>query len=146
MDIFTHDLSLFDFNLSDTMIESLPHRHDSPPSSPSTSSAAAAGPSGESNHRAVSPPRHRHDGRSPLPLGMDWSLPPSKWVSETAEGCPLSTFMIGIQSCGGLPRLLFLSLWMIWSSWFRFEYIISKSRDHGLRLGKLWIFSHVERF
>lgn len=27
-----------------------------------------------------SPPRHRHDGTSPLPLGMDWSLPPRKWV------------------------------------------------------------------
>lgn len=23
-----------------------------------------------------SPPKHRHDGTSPLPLGMDWSLPP----------------------------------------------------------------------
>ncbi|KAI4379758.1 hypothetical protein MLD38_006012 [Melastoma candidum] len=26
-----------------------------------------------------SPPRHRHDGTSPLPLGMDWSAPPRKW-------------------------------------------------------------------
>ncbi|XP_010546550.1 PREDICTED: uncharacterized protein LOC104818613 isoform X1 [Tarenaya hassleriana] len=26
-----------------------------------------------------SPPKHRHDGSSPLPLGMDWSLPPRKW-------------------------------------------------------------------
>ncbi|GMJ15855.1 hypothetical protein like AT4G32160 [Hibiscus trionum] len=26
-----------------------------------------------------SPPKHRHDGTSPLPLGMDWSLPPRKW-------------------------------------------------------------------
>ncbi|KAE9585827.1 putative Phox domain-containing protein [Lupinus albus] len=25
------------------------------------------------------PPKHRHDGTSPLPLGMDWSLPPLKW-------------------------------------------------------------------
>ncbi|XP_019436349.1 PREDICTED: uncharacterized protein LOC109342802 isoform X1 [Lupinus angustifolius] len=24
-------------------------------------------------------PKHRHDGTSPLPLGMDWSLPPSIW-------------------------------------------------------------------
>ncbi|KAK4756389.1 hypothetical protein SAY87_006516 [Trapa incisa] len=79
MDIFTHDLSLFDFNLADTITDSLSHRHDSPPSSPSTSSAAAAGPSNESKFRSVSPPRHRHDGKSPLPLGMDWSLPPSKW-------------------------------------------------------------------
>ncbi|KAK4252919.1 hypothetical protein QN277_011048 [Acacia crassicarpa] len=26
-----------------------------------------------------SPPKHRQDGTSPLPLGMDWSLPPRKW-------------------------------------------------------------------
>ncbi|KAK7311882.1 hypothetical protein RJT34_10334 [Clitoria ternatea] len=26
-----------------------------------------------------SPPKHRHDGTSPLPLGMDWSLAPRKW-------------------------------------------------------------------
>ncbi|XP_010928331.1 PX domain-containing protein EREL1 isoform X1 [Elaeis guineensis] len=26
-----------------------------------------------------SPPKHRHDGTSPLPLGMDWSRPPKKW-------------------------------------------------------------------
>ncbi|KAF5726252.1 Phox domain-containing protein isoform 1 [Tripterygium wilfordii] len=27
----------------------------------------------------LSPPKHRHDGTSPLPLGMDWSPPPRKW-------------------------------------------------------------------
>ncbi|KAL8162027.1 hypothetical protein V2J09_013516 [Rumex salicifolius] len=27
----------------------------------------------------TSPPKHRHDGTSPLPLGMDWSPPPKKW-------------------------------------------------------------------
>ncbi|XP_068669145.1 PX domain-containing protein EREL1-like [Aristolochia californica] len=26
-----------------------------------------------------SPPKHRHDGNSPLPLGMDWSPPPKRW-------------------------------------------------------------------
>ncbi|CAN8273259.1 unnamed protein product [Cochlearia groenlandica] len=26
-----------------------------------------------------SPPKHRHDGKSPLPLGMDWSPPPRNW-------------------------------------------------------------------
>ncbi|KAJ0989500.1 hypothetical protein J5N97_007856 [Dioscorea zingiberensis] len=26
-----------------------------------------------------SPPKHRHDGTSPLPMGMDWSLAPKKW-------------------------------------------------------------------
>ncbi|KAL9226755.1 hypothetical protein vseg_002529 [Gypsophila vaccaria] len=29
--------------------------------------------------RGRSPPKHRHDGTSPLPLGMDWSPPPKKW-------------------------------------------------------------------
>ncbi|CAK7353736.1 unnamed protein product [Dovyalis caffra] len=29
--------------------------------------------------RLRSPPKHRHDGTSPLPLGMDWSPPPRKW-------------------------------------------------------------------
>ncbi|GFZ16706.1 Phox (PX) domain-containing protein [Actinidia rufa] len=32
-----------------------------------------------------SPPKHRHDGTSPLPLGMDWSPPPRKWVSLLVE-------------------------------------------------------------
>ncbi|KAG0455709.1 hypothetical protein HPP92_023497 [Vanilla planifolia] len=27
----------------------------------------------------TSPPKHRHDGTSPLPLSMDWSPPPKKW-------------------------------------------------------------------
>lgn len=29
-----------------------------------------------------SPPKHRHDGTSPLPLGMDWSPPPRVWVNK----------------------------------------------------------------
>ncbi|KAA8541936.1 hypothetical protein F0562_023088 [Nyssa sinensis] len=31
------------------------------------------------SHKKTSPPKHRHDGTSPLPLGMDWSPPPRKW-------------------------------------------------------------------
>ncbi|CAI9771496.1 unnamed protein product [Fraxinus pennsylvanica] len=32
----------------------------------------------------MSAPKHRHDGTSPLPLGMDWSPPPRNWAgSET---------------------------------------------------------------
>lgn len=30
-------------------------------------------------NRGRSPPKHRHDGTSPLPMGMDWSPPPKKW-------------------------------------------------------------------
>ncbi|CAH9146322.1 unnamed protein product [Cuscuta epithymum] len=29
-----------------------------------------------------SPPKHRHDGTSPLPLGMDWSPPPKRWAGQ----------------------------------------------------------------
>lgn len=29
-----------------------------------------------------SPPKHRHDGTSPLPLGMDWSPPPRIWNGQ----------------------------------------------------------------
>ncbi|XP_060208873.1 PX domain-containing protein EREL1 isoform X4 [Lycium barbarum] len=29
-----------------------------------------------------SPPKHRHDGTSPLPLGMDWSPPPKNWAGR----------------------------------------------------------------
>lgn len=28
------------------------------------------------------PPEHRHDGTSPLPLGMDWSPPPKNWAGR----------------------------------------------------------------
>uniref|UniRef100_A0A804PXV0 PX domain-containing protein n=2 Tax=Zea mays TaxID=4577 RepID=A0A804PXV0_MAIZE len=38
-----------------------------------TSSSAGA------RKKAPSPPKHRHDGTSPLPLGMDWSPPPKRW-------------------------------------------------------------------
>ncbi|XP_022854416.1 PX domain-containing protein EREL1-like isoform X5 [Olea europaea var. sylvestris] len=30
----------------------------------------------------MSSPRHRHDGTSPLPLGMDWSPPPRHWAGR----------------------------------------------------------------
>jgi hypothetical protein len=43
-------------------------------------SAAAAAACGDMASR--SSPRHRHDGTSPLPLGMDYSPPPSHWVSR----------------------------------------------------------------
>ncbi|KAK4349191.1 hypothetical protein RND71_031946 [Anisodus tanguticus] len=29
-----------------------------------------------------SPPKHRHDGTSPLPLGMDWGPPPKNWAGR----------------------------------------------------------------
>ncbi|KAL2471900.1 Phox (PX) domain-containing protein [Abeliophyllum distichum] len=30
----------------------------------------------------MSAPKHRHDGTSPLPLGMDWSPPPRHWAGR----------------------------------------------------------------
>lgn len=44
-----------------------------------------------------SPPKHRHDGASPLPLGMDWSPPPRKWVSVAP--------LIDVRFLGGLVVL-----------------------------------------
>ncbi|XP_037493080.1 PX domain-containing protein EREL1 isoform X2 [Jatropha curcas] len=40
-----------------------------------------------------SPPKHRHDGTSPLPLGMDWSPPPRKWFYRV---------QVGVQSPEGI--------------------------------------------
>ncbi|KAI3521213.1 hypothetical protein L1887_10674 [Cichorium endivia] len=34
--------------------------------------------------RQSSPPKHRHDGTSPLPLGMDWSLAPLIWEGRNS--------------------------------------------------------------
>ncbi|KAJ8452823.1 hypothetical protein Cgig2_014586 [Carnegiea gigantea] len=70
MNAYGMDLSLLDFGLSDQIVESL-YPGISIPASPSKSVAST------SPNR--SPPRHRHDGTSPLPLGMDWSPPPRKW-------------------------------------------------------------------
>uniref|UniRef100_A0A0E0E486 PX domain-containing protein n=1 Tax=Oryza meridionalis TaxID=40149 RepID=A0A0E0E486_9ORYZ len=41
---------------------------------PSSFSSSAA-----ARKKAPSPPKHRHDGTSGLPFGMDWSPPPKRW-------------------------------------------------------------------
>ena len=87
MNLYAHDLSLFDFaNFSDNPImdhrssfDSLVRHHNDFNSSDRTDG------DDDGNIRASvasrrSPPKHRHDGTSPLPLGMDWSTPPGKWV------------------------------------------------------------------
>ncbi|XP_039043266.1 PX domain-containing protein EREL1-like isoform X2 [Hibiscus syriacus] len=55
-----------------------------------------------------SPPKHRHDGTSPLPLGMDWSLPPRKWIGrETVWPHDLRTgwsYCLTIPSWVVLPK------------------------------------------
>ncbi|VVB10710.1 unnamed protein product [Arabis nemorensis] len=50
-----------------------------------------------------SPPKHRHDGTSPLPLGMDWSPPPRKW-SATSPKCTTTN-----SNVAGFKPLRFLS-------------------------------------
>lgn len=74
MDMFTYDLSLLDF--SDPFFDpiSTSNLHHRSSSSSSNSSTVI-----DRHDKPKSPPRHRHDGTSPLPLGMDWSLPPRKW-------------------------------------------------------------------
>ncbi|KAL1191343.1 PX domain-containing protein EREX [Cardamine amara subsp. amara] len=87
MNLYAQDLSLLDFNynVSSPFGEPLSHRFLSP--GPfyhgeeddyrrNISYSRDAG-EGDSDSR-VSPP-HRHDGSSPLPLGMDWSGPPRQW-------------------------------------------------------------------
>ncbi|XVF24762.1 hypothetical protein REPUB_Repub13aG0155400 [Reevesia pubescens] len=90
MNLYAHDLSLFDFanfsdnpiidhqSLSDFLIRS---HHDS------NGSDDGDGDDDDGNKRASvanrrSPPKHRHDGTSPLPLGMDWSTPPRNWYGR----------------------------------------------------------------
>ncbi|CAF2132641.1 unnamed protein product [Brassica napus] len=55
-----------------------------------------------------SPPKHRHDGTSPLPLGMDWSPPPRKlnggdtvWPHDPRTGW---SYCITIPSWALLPK------------------------------------------
>ncbi|EEF44828.1 PX domain-containing protein EREX [Ricinus communis] len=98
MNLYAHDLSLFDFaDFSDPIFQ---HRHFLRRSSSSSdfsddkvyhgTTTSYYGDNNNDNKIDVksampkhkkpnSPPRHRHDGTSPLPLGMDWSLPPRKW-------------------------------------------------------------------
>ncbi|XP_021275531.1 PX domain-containing protein EREL1 isoform X2 [Herrania umbratica] len=53
-----------------------------------------------------SPPKHRHDGTSPLPLGMDWSPPPRKWNGrETVWPHDPRT---GWSYCVTIPSWIFL--------------------------------------
>ncbi|KAH9614580.1 hypothetical protein KSS87_014011 [Heliosperma pusillum] len=58
--------------------------------------------------RGRSPPKHRHDGTSPLPLGMDWSPPPKKmngrdtiWPHDPRSGW---SYCVTIPSWVALPK------------------------------------------
>ncbi|KAG4178911.1 hypothetical protein ERO13_A10G072900v2 [Gossypium hirsutum] len=81
MNLYAHDLSLFDFtNFSDNPIIDHPSSFASfITTPPSDSDDVDAGNKPTSTATPRSPPKHRHDRTSPLPLGMDWSLPPRRW-------------------------------------------------------------------
>ncbi|XVF35614.1 hypothetical protein REPUB_Repub18cG0161100 [Reevesia pubescens] len=53
-----------------------------------------------------SPPKHRHDGTSPLPLGMDWSPPPRKWNGR--ETVWLHDPRMGWSYCVSIPSWVVL--------------------------------------
>ncbi|KAG5537516.1 hypothetical protein RHGRI_024846 [Rhododendron griersonianum] len=90
MDMYGLEPGLYDFGLSDPSIVGSLSR-----SSPFLSATARftttedGGDDDDDDDRPpppvmletkpASPPRHRHDGTSPLPFGMDWSPPPRKW-------------------------------------------------------------------
>lgn len=89
MNLYAHDLSLLDYslNFSDPTLEAFSNStatpYDDDDDDDDDSDGNHKGNSDSIKQRVMrtrSPPRHRHDGKSPLPLGMDWSPPPRKWV------------------------------------------------------------------
>ncbi|XVF86421.1 hypothetical protein PTKIN_Ptkin18bG0038500 [Pterospermum kingtungense] len=87
MNLYAYDLSYF-ASFSDNPDMDLKSSSDSLIRSLSDSNGSDYGDADvddDGNKRASvansrrSPPKHRHDGTSPLPLGMDWSTPPRNW-------------------------------------------------------------------
>ncbi|KAL8153377.1 hypothetical protein V2J09_011137 [Rumex salicifolius] len=76
MNLYGHDHSFLGLSFSDLFAETV--ARNSPDlmldPEPSTSSAGRTA----NDVRSSSPPRHRHDGSSPLPLGMDWCPAPRR--------------------------------------------------------------------
>ncbi|XWS19110.1 hypothetical protein CRYUN_Cryun32bG0103100 [Craigia yunnanensis] len=86
MNLYAHDLSLFDFaNFSDNPIIDHQLSSDSFVRLHNDSNGSDYGDGDDDGNKRASvasrrsSPKHRHDGTSPLPLGMDWSTPPGKW-------------------------------------------------------------------
>ncbi|KAK9923091.1 hypothetical protein M0R45_031525 [Rubus argutus] len=97
MNLYAHDLSLmdFNFNLSDPISDPFSYPTTSlfsgSETAPTDNDGGGGGNDGDGRgnygnksngkrvERSRSPPKYRHDGTSPLPLGMDWSPPPRKW-------------------------------------------------------------------
>ncbi|XP_058226699.1 PX domain-containing protein EREX isoform X1 [Rhododendron vialii] len=88
MDMYGLEPGLYDFGFSDpSIVGSL---SGSSPFLSSTARFTTTEDSGDDDDdrppppvmpekKPASPPRHRHDGTSPLPFGMDWSPPPRRW-------------------------------------------------------------------
>ncbi|PIN06866.1 hypothetical protein CDL12_20571 [Handroanthus impetiginosus] len=85
MNLYGLDYSLYDLGFADpTIIESLPDSHamimDRTRMDREAENLLKLSNSIlKISKRDSSPPKHRHDGTSPLPLGMDWSPPPRNW-------------------------------------------------------------------
>ncbi|KAF5453248.1 hypothetical protein F2P56_028163 [Juglans regia] len=117
MNLYAHDLSLLDdYNLDffDAILEPFSHGRDSSSSNstidPSDDDDLLDSYKPNSGHSVLpnrSPPKHRHDGKSPLPLGMDWSPPPRKW--DGRETVWPHDFHTGWSYCISIPSWVFLS-------------------------------------
>lgn len=89
MNLYADDLSLLDYNynVSGPFGEPFSHRFLSPgpyfrgedDDYRRNISYSLGGGEADKDSRVLSA-EHRHDGKSPLPLGMDWSAPPRQWV------------------------------------------------------------------
>ncbi|KAJ7962835.1 Phox (PX) domain protein [Quillaja saponaria] len=77
---YVNDLSLFDYNYNyyDPLSNPFSHRHTSLNDYEDDYYGVLRDESKPGKPNG-SPPKYRHDGKSPLPLGMDWSPPPRKW-------------------------------------------------------------------
>ncbi|KAH0904493.1 hypothetical protein HID58_043996 [Brassica napus] len=88
MNLYADDLSLLDYNynVSGPFGEPFSHRFLSPgpyfrgedDDYRRNISYSLGGGEADKDSRVLSA-EHRHDGKSPLPLGMDWSAPPRQW-------------------------------------------------------------------
>ncbi|PON48077.1 Phox domain containing protein [Parasponia andersonii] len=126
MNLYAQDLSLLDYNfnfggfspdsidepfsLHRTLLNSgLTHHDEDYYHHPSVHDNARYGRSTENRvapNRPSPPPSHRHDGTSPLPLGMDWSPPPRKW--EGRESVWPHDPRTGWSYCVVIPSWTFL--------------------------------------
>ncbi|GMY34065.1 PX domain-containing protein EREX [Fagus crenata] len=112
MNLYAHDLSLLDYslNFSDPILEAFSNSTATPYDDDDDDDDDDSDGNHKGNSDSIkqrSPPRHRHDGKSPLPLGMDWSPPPRKWDGRDTVW-PLD-FHSGWSFCVTIPSWMFLS-------------------------------------